>query len=187
MFNINNFKSFCNLMQDDLKMSRGMPRSRYGMGKNNNDLANFSEPFWSQVHSCAIRRSLLQGAYHAIVEIAVQLHGVSIRPQKYQQHSGRPSAWRREEGSRPVLQLKPRHQLWSQPLETRMGQKCKMSPETAWLNPHQKNSVTEVVRCWEMVWRSYSGIRVPIFDLAFDGGATKLVVTDSCVENKQDL
>ena len=98
-------------MLDDLKMSRGMPRSRYGMGKNHNVLANFTEPFSWQVHSRAIRRSRLEGAYHAIVEIAVQLHGVSIRPQKYQQHSGRPSAWRREEGSRPVLQVKPRHQL----------------------------------------------------------------------------
>ena len=135
---IKNFKSFCDLMQDDLKMSRRMPKSRYGMGKNNNVLAKFSEPFWSQVHSRAIRRSLLEGAYHSIVEIALQLHGVSIRPQKYQQHSGRSSAWRREEGSRPVLQVKPRHQLWSQPLETRIGQKCKMSPKTASLNPHQK-------------------------------------------------
>ena len=96
-------------MQDDLKMSRRMPRSRYGMDKNHKTLANFTEPFSSQVHSRAIRRSRLEGAYHAIVEIAVQLHGVSIQPQKYQQHSGRPSARRREEG--PVLQLKPRHQL----------------------------------------------------------------------------
>ena len=30
--NARNFKRYCDLMQDDLNMSKNMPRSRYGMG-----------------------------------------------------------------------------------------------------------------------------------------------------------
>ena len=29
---VKNFERFCDLMRDDLSMSRNMPRSRYGMG-----------------------------------------------------------------------------------------------------------------------------------------------------------